>query len=341
MFRALFALVVLMGAAATSVAYWTQAWWQKPIALTSSVDFEVREGSTLQSVSNELTKLKMITVDPRLFEFSFRLSLPRSTVKAGDYRFEGSLSPQKIAAILSSGQTITTSFTIPEGWNTFQIAERLEKVFPKTNKFKWLRLMRDPKFLSNLPGSPQSVEGFLFPETYTFNPRATPRDVINEMIQTFKKHLTSEIIAKGEAKKLKPLEIVTLASIIEKETGKAAERPHISSVFHNRMRIGMRLQTDPTVIYGMWERYDGNIRKTDLKTPTAYNTYVIPGLPPGPIASPGLAALKAAVDPIESKDLYFVSRGDGSHIFSTNLRDHQKGVYQYQIQPSRNGSSRN
>ena len=135
MFRALFALLVLMGAAATSAAYWAQEWWQKPVTLTSLIDFEVREGSTLQSVSNELINLKIITVDARLFEFGWRLSLPKSTVKAGDYRFEGSLSPQRIAAILSSGQTVTTSFTIPEGWNTFQIAERLEKVFPKTEFF--------------------------------------------------------------------------------------------------------------------------------------------------------------------------------------------------------------
>ncbi|MEN9528210.1 MAG: hypothetical protein RI932_83, partial [Pseudomonadota bacterium] len=150
-----------------------------------------------------------------------------------------------------------------------------------------------------------------------------------------------EVIEKGALRKLNPLEVITLASIIEKETGKPEERRHISSVFHNRMRIGMRLQTDPTVIYGMWERYNGNIRKSDLREPTPYNTYVISGLPPGPIASPGLLAIQAAVDPLDTEDLYFVSRGDGSHIFSRNLKDHERSVYQYQILPARRGASRN
>jgi UPF0755 protein len=201
--------------------------------------------------------------------------------------------------------------------------------------------MRDPKLLAEVPSKPATVEGFLFPETYTFNPRTTPQEVLKTMLETFKKSVPGEVIEKGALRKLNPLEVITLASIIEKETGKPEERRHISSVFHNRMRIGMRLQTDPTVIYGMWERYNGNIRKSDLREPTPYNTYVISGLPPGPIASPGLLAIQAAVDPLDTEDLYFVSRGDGSHIFSRNLKDHERSVYQYQILPARRGASRN
>lgn len=342
MLKGLLALFVLLLAAAGSSAYWAQNWWnQNTVKVGSPIDIEVKEGSTIHSVSVELFKRGLITHDPKLFQWGWRLTMAKATLKAGDYRFEGTLTAAKIAHILASGQTVTISFTIPEGWNMYQIAERLENVFPKVSKAKWLETMREAKFRDQLPGQPSSVEGFLFPDTYTFNPRSSASDVVNAMIQTFQKNFSAEIKSRGESLKLSPLQIVTLASIIEKETGKSEERPHISSVFHNRMRIGMRLQTDPTVIYGMWERYDGNIRKDDLKTPTPYNTYVIPGLPPGPIASPGLAALKAAVEPIESDDLYFVSRGDGSHIFSTNLRDHQKGVYQYQIQPSRNRSVRN
>lgn len=342
MLKALFAFVILTIASAASAIFWAQDWWsQKATQLKQPIEMTIKEGSTIHGVSTELHKLGLISYEPRLFVLGWRITMPHSTLKAGDYRFEGELTPLKIARILTTGQTVTISFTIPEGWNMYQIAERLQTIFPKTPKEQWLVLMRDKKLLETLPGQPPTAEGFLFPETYTFNPRAQPQDVLAAMIQEFRKNFTPQIVAQGEQLKLSPLAIVTLASIIEKETGKAEERPHISSVFHNRLRIGMRLQTDPTVIYGMWERYDGNIRKDDLRTPTPYNTYVISGLPPGPIASAGLAALKAAVEPLQTEDLYFVSRGDGSHIFSTNLRDHQKSVYQYQIRPAKNKSAQN
>lgn len=341
MIRAFFALLVLMAAAAGSAGYWAQNWWHTTVKLESPVEFEVREGATLQSVSNELMRRQVIAGPAKFFEIGWRLTQPKATVKAGDYRLENGVSPKRLASILASGQTITISFTIPEGLNTFQIAERLEKVFPKTSKQKWLDHMRDPKLLAEVPSKPATIEGFLFPETYTFNPRTTPQEVLKTMLETFKKSVPGEVIEKGALRKLNPLEVITLASIIEKETGKPEERRHISSVFHNRMRIGMRLQTDPTVIYGMWERYNGNIRKSDLREATPYNTYVISGLPPGPIASPGLLAIQAAVDPLDTEDLYFVSRGDGSHIFSRNLKDHERSVYQYQILPARRGASRN
>jgi len=341
MIRALFVLFLLLFAATGSAAYWAQNWWNSAVKLPSPIEFEVREGATLQSVSNELVRLKAIKVPAKVFEIGWRLTQPKATVKAGDYRLENSLSPKRIAAVLATGQTITISFTIPEGWNTFQIAERLEKVFPNTSKQKWLEHMREPKLLASLPTKPASVEGYLFPETYTFNPRTSAQEVLKTMVDTFRKTVPESIIEKGRARKLTPLEIITLASIIEKETGKPEERRHISSVFHNRLRLGMRLQTDPTVIYGMWERYDGNIRKSDLREATPYNTYVISGIPPGPIASPGLLAIEAAVDPLDTEDLFFVSRGDGSHIFSKNLKDHERSVYQYQILPSRRGTARN
>lgn len=337
MLRALFALIVASIAGSVAVAIWTQKWWTASQELASPIGFEVKEGASLQSVASELLNKRLITHHAKLFEYGWRITTPQETVKAGDYKFEGKISPAKIASILGNGQTVTVSFTIPEGLNIFQIAEKLESVFPKFKKQDWLAEMRKPELIALLPENPPTVEGFLFPETYTFNPRVSPRDVLTMMVQTSKKHLNKTITEKGSELKLTPLQIVTLASIIEKETGRAEERPHISSVFHNRLRIGMRLQTDPTVIYGMWERYDGNIKREDLRTPTPYNTYVISGLPPGPIASPGFAALQAAVDPLKTDDLYFVSRGDGSHIFSTNLKDHQKGVYQYQIRPAREG----
>ncbi len=334
-FGAIITIAVIVIVSIGVGAYWLHSWWLKPFKLPVPVTVTVAEGATLQGVARQFSNLKILDGHARLFEISWRLFTPEKTVKAGDYRFSGTLSPDQVALRLATGDTISVSFTIPEGWNTFQIAERLEGVFEGTSKKLWLNTMRNANLTAKLPGSPSSAEGFLFPETYTFRAKVAPKEVISAMITTFWKNLDKNLVKAGEARNLNLLEIVTLASIIEKETGKAEERPHISSVFHNRMRIGMRLQTDPTVIYGMWEQFDGNIRKKDLKTPTPYNTYVISGLPPGPIASPGRAALDAAVNPIETKDLYFVSRGDGSHVFSSNFRDHQKGVYKYQISPAR------
>jgi UPF0755 protein len=342
MIRALLVFIVLAFASTASVLHLASKWWSDTaVNANPTVELTIKEGSTIHGVAHELLKKGLITHDARFFVLGWRLTMPKATLKAGEYRFEGSLTPSKIARILTSGQVFSTTLTIPEGWNMYQIAERLENSFPNTSKSRWLEVMKDRQILDALPGKPQIIEGFLFPETYNFNQRAQPQEVINTMVQTFRKNFAEDLIRAGEKLNLKPLEIVTLASIIEKETGKAEERPHISSVFHNRLRLGMRLQTDPTVIYGMWDRYDGNIRKSDLKTPTPYNTYVISGLPPGPIASPGLASLQAAVAPLQTKDLYFVSKGDGSHIFSGNLQDHQRSVYQYQVRPAKTRSAQN
>jgi len=342
MLKSIVGFFVVTFASIAACGLWAYDWWtSNQVTLPNPVTFEIKEGSNVQNVSQELHSLGLISHDPRLFVWCWRIMMQKTTLKAGDYRLEGDLTPAKIAQILAKGQVVTVSLTIPEGWNMYQIAERLQNAFPKTNKDSWVHLMKEKKYTRQLPGQPASVEGFLFPETYTFRARSHPDEVLETMIRTFKKNFTEEIVIRGQALNLNPLAIVTLASIIEKETGKASERPHISSVFHNRMRIGMRLQTDPTVIYGMWERFDGNLRKDDLRTPTPYNTYVISGLPPGPIANPGIAALKAAVEPLQTKDLYFVSRGDGSHIFSTNFEDHQRSVYQYQVAPTRNRPVKN
>ncbi|NBX16845.1 MAG: endolytic transglycosylase MltG [Proteobacteria bacterium] len=342
MFKAFLAFLVLACASGSGLVYYAGKWWSDDfVNISSPVELTIKDGSSIHGVANELAKRQLITQNGRYFALGWRFTMPNATLKAGEYRFEGQLTPAKIARILSTGQVFSVSVTIPEGLNMYQIAEKLETVFKDTPKTRWLELMKDKKLLESLPGNPFHAEGFLFPDTYNFNQRAQPQDVIGTMIQTFKKNFSNDIAEAGQKLNLNPLQIVTLASIIEKETGKAEERPHISSVFHNRLRLGMRLQTDPTVIYGIWERYDGNIRKSDLKTLTPYNTYMISGLPPGPIASPGLAALKASVNPLTSEDLYFVSKGDGSHIFSRNLHDHQKSVYQYQIQPSRNRAAQN
>jgi UPF0755 protein len=176
-----------------------------------------------------------------------------------------------------------------------------------------------------------SLEGYLFPETYHFSKHTSEQKIVQAMLNTFKQRITNgDILDQIQKSDMSLHEVITLASLIEKETGMNDERKHISSVFHNRLRRNMRLQTDPTVIYAI-EEFDGNIRKKDLNIDSPYNTYRYKGLPPGPIANPGIKSIVAALNPIRSNHLYFVSRKDGSHHFSSNLREHNRAVQKYQL----------
>jgi UPF0755 protein len=179
-----------------------------------------------------------------------------------------------------------------------------------------------------VPG--KSLEGYLFPETYTVTTTTTPVEVVRAMVAQFERQLTPELLAAAKARGLDRHALVTLASIVQKEAGTVEEMPLIAAVFLNRLRMGMRLQADPTVIYGIVD-FDGNLTRRHLLTPTPYNTYTRAGLPPGPIASPGLAALKAAAEPAQSNALYFVARGDGRHEFNTTLEAHNRAVRRYQL----------
>jgi UPF0755 protein len=252
-------------------------------------------------------------------------------LKAGRYRFEGNLNTLEVREILLKGQVLTRQFVIAEGLNQWQIAEKLAQTFVEFDAAAFLEAFQDPKILSTLPKEALSIEGYLFPETYTVHEDATPLEIARIMVNECRKRLTPELLLRAQDLGLGEHQLMTLASIIEKETGDPSERGLISAVFHNRLRKKMRLQTDPTVIYGMWHTYDGNIRRKDLLTPTPYNTYVIPGLPPGPIASPGEDAIKKAAQPDPSTFLFFVSRGDGSglHDFSNTLEEHNRAVSRF------------
>lgn len=336
-----FLFLLIVGGVAAGGWYYVDTWLTTPLrsAAAAPVEYEVKSGARFNNVAEDLEKIGVIQ-NAFLLNLYARYTRQAEKIKTGYYAIAPGLTPPEVIDQLTKGKVMMIQFVVPEGWNTWQIAEKLAETFPKISKQQWLGEMNAPAARKKLPKELKNVEGFLFPETYTVSPKSTAQEIIAAMITEFYKHFDSEIKTAGLNLGLTPSQIVTLASIIEKETGKSEERKHISSVFHNRLKIKMRLQTDPTVIYGMWEKYDGNIRKKDLLTPTPYNSYTNDGLPPGPIASPGLASLQAAVQPDSTKDLYFVGKGDGSHFFSSNLKDHNQAVHQFQIEPFKHSKAK-
>lgn len=255
-------------------------------------------------------------------------------MRAGEYEFTGALRPDEVLEKLYRGEVKIYQFTVPEGIRMEEIAAVVEAA-GLGHADELLPLMRDPAFARDLGVPGRNLEGYLFPDTYTFprNPRA--RAVLAAMVARFQAEWRKADAQRLPGVTLDEAQAVTLASIIEKETGRPEERGRISCVFHNRLRKGMRLQTDPTVMYatllrtGRWSQ---NISKADLEAAHPYNTYSVTGLPPGPIASPGAAALRAALHPDRCDDLFFVSRNDGTHVFCPDLRCHEAAVRKWQIE---------
>ena len=250
-------------------------------------------------------------------------------IKAGEYSLSSAMAPRKILEVLVSGKVRLYKITIPEGYNLRQIAKLVDHP-GLTTETGFLKTATDSALASAMGIDAASFEGYLFPETYYFPKNLAPEKVISTMVNRFWLVFKPEWKEQAQALGLSVHQIVTLASIIEKETGAVFERPIISSVFHNRLQRNMRLESDPTVIYGI-KGYDGNITRKHLAMPTPYNTYTIKGLPPGPIASPGIEAIEAALYPADTKFLYFVSKKDKTHQFSTNIKDHNRAVQKYQL----------
>jgi UPF0755 protein len=294
------------------------------------VIFELRAGRPFHQVAHELKALGVLK-NSEAFILYARLTRSIPRVKAGEYKFITTMTPLEVMGILKSGVSIRHSFTIPEGYSVFEIAELLEqKGFGK--KEEVLKLVFDSQFINQALGRPApSLEGYLFPNSYQFTRHTKVEKILEFMVQEFKKNFKA--LTPPYPFNWDEHQVVTLASIIEKETGAPSERPLISSVFHNRLKKKMRLQTDPTIIYAK-ALFSGkiviDIKKADLSLEHPYNTYVRAGLPPGPIANPGLDALKAAVSPAESDYLFFVSQNDGTHIFSKSYQDHNRAVQEFQ-----------
>lgn len=324
--RRLLALALLAAVAAGGWLAWF-ATQPRPLPRTP-FDFTVRTGAGLKAVSRQLADEGLFP-DPHSFWILARLLGRSPAIQAGTYRVEGPMKPLELLDKLARGDVVMVEVRFLEG-TTFR---------------QWRsQLAGEPHLRQTLAGRPESeiaaalgiagtpVEGWLFPDTYRFAPGTADIDVLRRAHATMKKRLEEAWAARDPGVPLKtPYEALVLASIIEKETGDAAERPLVGSVFANRLRQGMRLQTDPTVIYGMGEQFDGNIRKKDLTADTPWNTYTRDGLPPTPIAMPGAGSLAAATRPARSEFLYFVGKGDGTHQFSRTLEEHNRAVARYQL----------
>jgi UPF0755 protein len=298
------------------------------------VIIEIQPGMNLKQVTQVLDQNSLIN-SPRAFRFLTWLEDKENHIQVGEFGLSPSLASGEILQIITSGKTHLHSVTIPEGYRITEIATVISEKGLTTEK-EFILESEKKELIADLNIPIENLEGYLFPETYHFGKFLGTKKIIKNMIDTFKQRvLTPEILNRAKEMDMNIHEIVTLASLIEKETGLESERSLISSVFHNRLKRKMLLQTDPTVIYAMSD-FDGNIRKKDLSIDSPYNTYKYPGLPPGPIASPGLESIVAALNPAESKYLYFVSRQDGSHHFSKSLIEHNRAVHRYQIRKRSN-----
>jgi UPF0755 protein len=259
---------------------------------------------------------------------SFRLSGKARQIKAGSYEISNSTTPQTLLSMLIRGEETLRTVTLVEGWNFRQVRQALAKA--EQLKADTLQLS-ETEIMSQLGRTGQHPEGRFYPDTYTYAKGSSDLAVLQRALKSMDKHLALAWEARAASTPLRSAdEALILASIVEKETGKASDRPLIAGVFVNRLRLGMMLQTDPSVIYGLGADFDGNLRRSDLHADTPYNTYTRTGLPPTPIAMPGKAALAAVVHPAPTSALYFVAKGDGSSHFSSNLSEHNRAVNLYQ-----------
>ena len=285
-------------------------------------------GQSLKATAEVLFKNGIIT-SPGKFDIVARLKGYDKRLKAGEYLLSATMAPIQIMEKLVKGEVELYKLTVPEGLNIYQIADLVAHAgFAENTRF--IEAATDADLVRKNRIHAETFEGYLFPETYYFPKRVKIETIISAMVDRFWKVFNPAWQERADQLGFSIHQIVTLASIIEKETGATFERPVISSVFHNRLKKKMRLESDPTVIYGL-ENFDGNLKRAHLETPTPYNTYKIRGLPVGPIANPGAESLEAALYPADTKFIYFVSKKNRTHQFSTNLKDHNQAVRKYQL----------
>ena len=328
--KKLFVLLLCLAVLAAGVWYALPLW---PASIPAGgVSISVRQGSSLSRLANDLERAE---VAPALVvQAVARIRGSARKLRAGEYLFEA---PQSVADVLSaieSGNAKQLAVTVVEGSRLSDLYGQLQPVSAPEGAatFAAGSVPERTKLRETLTADVSELEGYFFPDTYFVAPGSSATSLLKLMHKRMKQELNKAWEQRSPDTPLKsPYEALILASIIEKETGREADRPLVGSVFGNRLRIGMRLQTDPTVIYGLGEKFDGNLRKIDLQTDTPYNTYTRNGLPPTPISLPGRASLRAAVAPPASEFLYFVARGDGTSEFSRNLAEHNRAVAKYQL----------
>jgi UPF0755 protein len=316
--------LVLVGAVAT---YGYRALGMPSQSVEIHHIIEISEGVSFREVANLLAQ-KGLIVSPFWFRLLGKVQDAERKIQPGEYDLHTAMRPVEILNALVKGKAILYSVLISEGLTAQQIGKLLEEG-GIAKEADIARLVADPAFAKSLGLEAQTLEGYLFPDTYHFRRRTRPEDVLRAMAQRFKAAYTPELQAQATALGMTERQVVTLASIIEKETGRDDERPMISAVFHNRLKKRYPLQSDPTVIYGI-RNFSGNLTRKDLGRRTPFNTYTKLGLPPTPIANPGLRSIQAAVNPAPVKYLYFVSKNDGSHHFSVTVAEHNRAVERYQ-----------
>lgn len=321
----LLALGLLCAIAAGGWFYWRVS---SPLTLPrESVDFQIPEGVGMRGAAREVAKAG-VPVDPWMLIVLGKVLHVESSIKAGSYEVTQGVTPLDLLAKLTRGDVTQTEVSFIEGWTFRQMRERLDAHPDVRHDSKGLS---ETELLRRIGATESRAEGLFFPDTYLFAKQSKDIDILARAYRAMQGHLAREWADKATGLPYaNAYQALIMASIVEKETGRDQDRPMVSAVFANRLRQGMMLQTDPSVIYGIGEKFDGNLRKRDLLADTPYNTYTRLGLPPTPIAMPGIASLRAALHPAASTAIYFVARGDGSSQFSSSLDEHNQAVNRYQ-----------
>ena len=296
---------------------------------------DIPEGVSFSEVAQTLHDHNLIR-STGAFLWLGRLTGAERKIIPGEYEFRGGMKPSDILAKIVNGEVVQYVVTIPEGFSVVQVADLLHQK-GLADREEFLRVVQDPEVIRGLNLQVSHLEGYLFPDTYHFHRNLKTETIVRTMVDRLRQALTPRLLSRAAELGLSVHEVLTLASVVEKETGQPEERGLISGVFHNRLKRKIPLQSDPTVIYAL-KVFDGNLRKKDLGIDSPYNTYRVRGLPPGPIANPGAEAIDAALYPVRTHFLYFVARNDGSHKFSATLREHNQAVRKYQLSRARRSS---
>lgn len=322
-----FLLAFFLTALLLAVGYWGYTCFRATV--TEDVVVLVERGASVRQIAKLLENNKVIK-NRYFFEAYARVARPLVTLKIGEYEFFSGETMERVFEKLAKGETKKYTFVVPEGASLRDICRSMVSR-QMIDIITCLNLVSDTtKIKAFVPETTRTLEGYLFPDTYTYDALITQQEFIDSMVDLFFKRLGKDRLEKINASGKKLHDVVILASIVEKETGKPEERPLIAGVFLNRLRLGMPLQSDPTVIYWV-PQFNGNLTKKDLQTDTPYNTYTRNGLPAGPIGNPGLAAIDAVINQATTDALYFVAKGDGSHYFSKSLEEHNRAVQHYQL----------
>lgn len=327
--RGIATLVILGMLAAAWVIYFANTSIHLPL---SPYEFTIKHGSSLRAIARQFSAERLIP-EPWSFIVLAKSLGKEGGIKAGNYQLDREITPFQLLQKITKGDVSQSEIVFIEGWNFSQMRKAIDEhpaISHETTGLSGKELM------NRLGASEENPEGLFFPDTYYFSSGMSDLSVLKRAYQIMRQRLADAWRERSQDLPYSsPYEALIMASIVEKETGRSGERPMIAAVFINRLRIGMRLQTDPTVIYGLGDTFDGNLHKRDLTTDNAYNTYTRSGLPPGPIAMPGWASIQAALHPGATSALYFVSRGDGTHQFSRSLAEHNQAVTSYQKAISR------